>query len=131
MDFGENHEPFSVKAIESVGLFLAVFVHLGAPNAESLWEAPNPLERESTWLEVSDCLHSAGLSCFLPAHAAAQCGGNCSGNAEASNVDLAGYNDLQGRTAYIPTIEKRGDRWITYAAGKVYFTIESYELCTC
>ena len=34
--------------------------------------------------------------------------------AEKSNMELVGYNDLQGRSAYQPIIEKQGDRWIAY-----------------
>src|SRR6266566_8199920 len=34
--------------------------------------------------------------------------------AEAKNMNLVGYNDLQGRSAYQPTIHKQGDRWIAY-----------------
>jgi hypothetical protein len=34
--------------------------------------------------------------------------------AEASNMALVGYHDLQGRTAYQPTIAKQGERWIAY-----------------
>jgi hypothetical protein len=34
--------------------------------------------------------------------------------AEKSNMELVGHNDLQGRSAYQPTIEKQGDRWIAY-----------------
>jgi hypothetical protein len=33
---------------------------------------------------------------------------------EASNMKLAGYNDLQARSAYQPTIHHQGDRWIAY-----------------
>ena len=33
---------------------------------------------------------------------------------EASNMRLVGYNDLQGRTAYQPVIQKQGSRWIAY-----------------
>jgi len=33
---------------------------------------------------------------------------------EKSNMDLVGYNDLQARSAYQPTIHKQGDRWIAY-----------------
>ena len=33
---------------------------------------------------------------------------------EASNMRLVGYNDLQGRSAYQPTIHKQGDRYIAY-----------------
>jgi len=34
--------------------------------------------------------------------------------AEMSNMELVGYNDLQGRNAYIPVIQKQGERWIAY-----------------
>ena len=30
------------------------------------------------------------------------------------NMKLEGYSDLQGRTAYQPTIQKQGNRWIAY-----------------
>jgi hypothetical protein len=33
---------------------------------------------------------------------------------EKKNMDLVGYNDLQGRSAYQPVIKKQGDRWIAY-----------------
>jgi len=33
---------------------------------------------------------------------------------EARNMRLVGYNDLQGRSAYQPTIHKQGDRYIAY-----------------
>jgi hypothetical protein len=33
---------------------------------------------------------------------------------EALNMRLVGYNDLQGRSAYQPTIQKQGDRYILY-----------------
>jgi len=33
---------------------------------------------------------------------------------EASNMRLVGWNDLQGRSAYQPTIHHQGDRWIAY-----------------
>src|SRR3954453_22110981 len=33
---------------------------------------------------------------------------------EAMNMRLVGYNDLQGRTAYHPTILKRGSRYIAF-----------------
>src|SRR6202158_5863701 len=32
----------------------------------------------------------------------------------ASNMELVGYNDLQARSAYQPTIHKQGERWIAY-----------------
>src|SRR5436190_12007301 len=34
--------------------------------------------------------------------------------AEKSNMDLVGYNDLQARSAYQPTIHKQGERWFAY-----------------
>ncbi len=33
---------------------------------------------------------------------------------ESKNMELLGYNDLQGRSAYQPTIHKQGNRWIAY-----------------
>jgi hypothetical protein len=33
---------------------------------------------------------------------------------EAENMQLVGYNDLQGRSAYQPTIHHQKDRWIAY-----------------
>ena len=33
---------------------------------------------------------------------------------EASNMKLVGYNDLQARSAYQPTIHHQGDRYIAY-----------------
>src|SRR5258708_36237424 len=33
---------------------------------------------------------------------------------EASNMKLVGFNDLQARGAYQPTIHHQGDRWIAY-----------------
>ena len=34
--------------------------------------------------------------------------------AEKRNMELVGYHDLQGRTAYQPVIHKQGNRWIAY-----------------
>jgi hypothetical protein len=33
---------------------------------------------------------------------------------EKNNMDLVGYNDLQARSAYQPTIHRQGSRWIAY-----------------
>jgi hypothetical protein len=33
---------------------------------------------------------------------------------ESKNMDLVGYSDLQGRSAYQPVIHKQGNRWIAY-----------------
>jgi hypothetical protein len=35
-------------------------------------------------------------------------------SAEKNNMDLVGYHDLQGRSAYQPLVHKQGDRWIAY-----------------
>src|SRR5271168_5016651 len=48
-----------------------------------------------------------GLAGFCAQAAAAQ-------QAEKSNMELVGSNDLQGRSAYQPTIHKQGERWIAY-----------------
>src|SRR2546425_6014756 len=34
--------------------------------------------------------------------------------AESRDIELVGYHDLQGRSAYQPLIHKQGDRWIAY-----------------
>ena len=34
--------------------------------------------------------------------------------AEKNNMELVGYNDLQARSAYQPTIHRQGQRWIAY-----------------
>jgi hypothetical protein len=42
-------------------------------------------------------------------------GGEMTGQrAEQKDMRLVGYNDLQGRSAYQPIIQKQGDRWIAY-----------------
>jgi hypothetical protein len=33
---------------------------------------------------------------------------------EKNNMELVGYHDLQGRSAYQPLVHKHGDRWIAY-----------------
>src|SRR5258706_879873 len=33
---------------------------------------------------------------------------------EKNNMELVGYHDLQGRSAYQPLVHKQGDRWIAY-----------------
>jgi len=50
-------------------------------------------------------LRQAALAIFLTASAMA---------AQQSNMELAGYTDLQARSAYQPVIQKQGDRWIAY-----------------
>ncbi len=55
---------------------------------------------------VSACM----LGALLTATAAAQ----PPAKAESRNLRLVGYSDLQARTAYQPTIQKQGERWIAY-----------------
>jgi hypothetical protein len=50
----------------------------------------------------------AALAILLAAFAAAQ------RPSQQSNMELAGYSDLQARSAYQPVIERQGDRWIAY-----------------
>ena len=54
---------------------------------------------------------------------------------EEKDMKLIGYSELQGRSAYQPTIEKQGDRYIAYvghhagtapaadASGNIYFMV--------
>jgi hypothetical protein len=53
----------------------------------------------------------AALGC---AAALAQPAAKAAGKVEKRNMELVGYSDLQGRTAYQPTIHKQGNRWIAY-----------------
>ena len=43
-----------------------------------------------------------------------QAGGPAQMKEEAVNFQLVGFNDLQGRSAYQPTIHQQGNRWIAY-----------------
>ena len=64
--------------------------------------------------ENARCILSIGLSIlflmigFAGAPAAAQ------SQPESKNMELVGYSDLQGRSAYQPSIHKQGNRWIAY-----------------
>ena len=51
---------------------------------------------------------AAGAVLLVPASVGAQ------QQAEASNMALVGYHDLQGRSAYQPLVHKQGNRWIAY-----------------
>src|SRR6266404_5767416 len=45
------------------------------------------------------------------------CGGAFAQTAEepeSRDMELVGYDDLQGRSAYQPLVHKQGDRWIAY-----------------
>ena len=46
--------------------------------------------------------------------AAPYCLAQPAGSAEKSNMDLVGYSDLQGRSAYQPIVHRQRDRWIAY-----------------
>ncbi|HET6926328.1 MAG TPA: hypothetical protein VFI48_05695, partial [Hyphomicrobiaceae bacterium] len=57
-------------------------------------------------------LIASGLAVtLLPAAAQSQKVGD---PPEAKNMRLVGYNDLQARSAYQPTIHRQGDRYIAY-----------------
>jgi ABC-type nitrate/sulfonate/bicarbonate transport system substrate-binding protein len=45
-----------------------------------------------------------------PTNASARAGGT----AEARNMELVGYQDLSGRSAYQPLVHRQGERWIAY-----------------
>jgi hypothetical protein len=55
--------------------------------------------------------HSLWASLFLFVLNTSVCG---QGVESSKNMALEGYNDLQARTAYQPTIQKQGNRWIAY-----------------
>src|SRR5712692_7539915 len=59
------------------------------------------------------CSHrfSAGAVAFVCLASAAAPAQN---KAEKRDMELVGYHDLQGRTAYQPVIHKQGNRWIAY-----------------
>jgi hypothetical protein len=57
---------------------------------------------------LSGLLFGFLLAAISPRPAAAQ------KQAESKNMELVGSNDLQGRSAYQPTIHKQGARWIAY-----------------
>ena len=57
----------------------------------------------------------AAVAILLGAAVAAQRqAGHGDGEADSSNMQLVGHNDLQGRSAYQPEIKKQGNRWIAY-----------------
>jgi hypothetical protein len=43
-----------------------------------------------------------------------QAGNGGEEGADSNNMQLVGFNDLQGRSAYQPEIKKQGNRWIAY-----------------
>ncbi len=54
------------------------------------------------------------LALAAPLCALAQVNATVGALPEALNMRLVGYSDLQARTAYQPTIQKQGKRWIAY-----------------
>jgi hypothetical protein len=74
--------------------------------------------RRRAWIHLRDCvadnseflaLGAASLA-FLAMTTMAQ------QKAEMSNMKLVGYSDLQGRNAFVPVIQKQGNRWIAYVS---------------
>ena len=55
-------------------------------------------------LGLTACVILLGASASTPAQ----------NKAEKRDMELVGYHDLQGRTAYQPVIHKQGSRWIAY-----------------
>jgi hypothetical protein len=53
----------------------------------------------------------AALGCGT---ALAQPAAKAAGKVEKRNMELVGYDDLQGRTAYQPIVHRQGSRWIAY-----------------
>ena len=58
----------------------------------------------------------AALTILLGVALAAQrqAGNGGEEGADSSNMELVGYDDLQGRSAYQPVIQRQGNRWIAY-----------------
>ena len=64
---------------------------------------------------MSSVKRNLGKSCLVIVVFVLMCvGAAAQQKAEKSNMDLVGYNDLQGRSSYQPTIHKQGDRWFAY-----------------
>src|ERR1700739_4316201 len=67
----------------------------------------------ANWKLLVRCCVLAGMAALI----CAAMGGSAVAQqtkAEKSNMDLVGHDDLQARSAYQPTIEKQGNRWILY-----------------
>jgi len=60
------------------------------------------------------CGFAAGLIAATVAAPAIAAPAAAESRVESSNMKLAGYSDLQARTAYQPVIQRQGDRWIAY-----------------
>jgi hypothetical protein len=64
-------------------------------------------------IDLAGTFAGAIVTLLVGGHAAAEAP-KIGDPAEASNMRLVGFNDLQGRSAYQPTIHHQGDRWIAY-----------------
>ena len=64
----------------------------------------------SSMKRVSSVLTTLAVAAFATPAAAQKIGDP----AEANNMRLVGFNDLQARSAYQPTIHKQGERYIAY-----------------
>ena len=78
-------------------------------------QAADSKREETCWVEIACGMEGPALFALgllfagfaaMPALAQKQ--------PESKNMELVGYSDLQGRSAYQPTIHKQGNRWIAY-----------------
>ena len=65
-------------------------------------------------LDLMQRLCAAWCALAAPLLASAQTAVQPGAQPEALNMQLVGYSDLQARSAYQPTIQKQGKRWIAY-----------------
>src|SRR5262245_24544849 len=84
---------------------------------EPLYTASAPMQNapntEDVMRYLRSALAAAGLAAFALLWAAGPSAQQKS-TAEKSNMELVGYSDLQGRSAYQPLVHKQGDRFIAY-----------------
>jgi hypothetical protein len=69
------------------------------------------LQSAKPWRKLSLLATAMTLGAVAPVIAQTQ---KVGASPEASNMGLVGYNDLQHRSAYQPTIHHQGNRWIAY-----------------
>src|SRR6185436_17553985 len=73
-----------------------------------------PQERPMTQLSFASAFAALGIA-LLAAPVVAQSPEHKKTQApEKSNMELVGWSDLQGRSAYQPLVHKQGDRFIAY-----------------
>ena len=58
--------------------------------------------------------HCRRIAFVILTIASASAAAQTAGREEKSNMELVGYHDLQGRSAYQPLVHKQGERWIAY-----------------